>query len=164
MDAVKRSCTVSALCGNYHVKLTMLFPESYPNNAPPTFQFSHETNIDEKTETKLLKVSFILQCTSVYPCLPSSLLAPLLSLPALLPSFLPFSPCLPTSPPSSTPNFILSLYLPPLSSLLLVERSSSVVECRTRNRVSPGSNPPLLPFRRLDIFVISTVVPVDSAV
>ena len=45
-----------------------------------------------------------------------------------------------------------------------VERGSSVVECRTRNRVSPGSNPPLLPFRRLDIFVLSTVVPVDSAV
>ena len=33
-----------------------------------------------------------------------------------------------------------------------VERSSSVVECRTRNRGSPGSNPPLLPFRRLGIF------------
>ena len=26
-----------------------------------------------------------------------------------------------------------------------MERSSSVVECRTRNRESPGSNPPLLP-------------------
>ena len=35
---------------------------------------------------------------------------------------------------------------------ICVERSSSVVECRTRNRESPGSNPPLLPFRRLDIF------------
>ena len=34
----------------------------------------------------------------------------------------------------------------------IVERSSSVVECRTRNRESPGSNPPLLPFRRLGIF------------
>ena len=32
------------------------------------------------------------------------------------------------------------------------ECSSSVVECRTRNRESPGSNPPLLPFRRLGIF------------
>ena len=47
---------------------------------------------------------------------------------------------------------------------LFVERGGSVVECRTRNRVSPGSNPPLLPFRRLDIFVLSIVVPVDSAV
>ena len=36
--------------------------------------------------------------------------------------------------------------------LTCVERSSSVVECRTRNRESPGSNPPLLPFRRLGIF------------
>ena len=33
-----------------------------------------------------------------------------------------------------------------------VERSSLVVECRTRNRESLGSNPPLLPFRRLGIF------------
>ena len=33
--------------------------------------------------------------------------------------------------------------------------SSSVVECRTRNHVSPGSNLPLLPFRRLGIFVLS---------
>ena len=48
--------------------------------------------------------------------------------------------------------------------LEIVERGSSVVECRTRNRVSPGSNPPLLPFQRLGIFVLSTVVPVDSAV
>ena len=44
-----------------------------------------------------------------------------------------------------------------------MERGSSVVECRTCNRVSPGSNPPLLPFRRLGIFVLSIVVPVDSA-
>ena len=48
--------------------------------------------------------------------------------------------------------------------VIAVERVSSVVECRTRNRVSPCSNPPLLPFRRLDIFVLSIVVPVDSAV
>ena len=36
-----------------------------------------------------------------------------------------------------------------------MERGSSVVECRTSNEVSPGSNPPLLPFRRLGIFVLS---------
>ena len=36
-----------------------------------------------------------------------------------------------------------------------VERGSSVVECRTRNREIPGSNPPLLPFRRLGLFVLS---------
>ena len=50
------------------------------------------------------------------------------------------------------------------SSFEALERGSSLVECRTRNRVSPGSNPPLLPFRRLDIFVLSIVVAVDSAV
>ena len=33
------------------------------------------------------------------------------------------------------------------------ERGSSAVECRTRNQMSPGSDPPLLPFRRLGIIV-----------
>ena len=37
-----------------------------------------------------------------------------------------------------------------------------MVERRTRNQVSPGSNPPLLPFRRLGIFVLSSDAPVDS--
>ena len=46
----------------------------------------------------------------------------------------------------------------------IVERGSSAVECRTRNQVSPGSNPPLLPFRRLGIFVLSIDAPVDPAV
>ena len=45
-----------------------------------------------------------------------------------------------------------------------VERGSSAVECRIRNQVSPGSNPPLLPFRRLGIFVLAIDAPVDSAV
>ena len=38
-----------------------------------------------------------------------------------------------------------------------VERGSSAVDCRTRNQVSPGSNPPfqiLLPFQSLGIFSI----------
>ena len=39
-----------------------------------------------------------------------------------------------------------------------------MVECRTRNQASPGSNPPLLPFRRLGIFVLSIHAPVDSAI
>ena len=46
----------------------------------------------------------------------------------------------------------------------IVERGMSAVECRTRNQVSPGSNPPLLPFRRLGIFVLSIDTLVDSAV
>ena len=45
-----------------------------------------------------------------------------------------------------------------------VERGSSVVECRTRNQVSSGWNPVLLPFRRLGIFILSIAAPVDSAV
>ena len=45
-----------------------------------------------------------------------------------------------------------------------MERGGSVVERRTRNRESPGSNPPLLAFRRLGIFVLSIDAPVDSAV
>ena len=45
-----------------------------------------------------------------------------------------------------------------------MERDSSLVERRTRNQESPGSNPPLLPFRRLGIFVLSIDTPVDSAV
>ena len=47
---------------------------------------------------------------------------------------------------------------------IYVERGSSVVECQTRNQVSPGSNPSLLPFRRLGIFVLSADAPADSAV
>ena len=45
-----------------------------------------------------------------------------------------------------------------------MERGSSAEERRTRNQVSPGSNPPLVPFRRLGIFVLSIDAPVDSAV
>ena len=51
-----------------------------------------------------------------------------------------------------------------LSLFLLVERGSSVVECRTRNQVSPGLNPPLVPFGRLGIFLLSIDAPTDSAV
>ena len=54
--------------------------------------------------------------------------------------------------------------MPKLLAPLHVERGSSVVECRTRNQVSPGSNPSLLPFRRLGIFVLSIDALVDSAV
>ena len=43
---------------------------------------------------------------------------------------------------------------------LVVERGSSVVECRTRNQgspaASPGSNPTLLQFRSFGVFVLFT--------
>ena len=42
--------------------------------------------------------------------------------------------------------------------------SVALVERRTRNQVSPGLNPPLVPFRRLGIFVLSIDAPVDSAI
>ena len=45
-----------------------------------------------------------------------------------------------------------------------MERGSYVVERRTRNQVSPGSNPTLVLFRRLGIFVLSIDAPVGSAV
>ena len=45
-----------------------------------------------------------------------------------------------------------------------VERGSSELESRTRNQGSSGSNPPLLPFRRLCMFVLSIDAPVDSTV
>ena len=56
------------------------------------------------------------------------------------------------------------LCLLPLCRAMHMERASSVVECRTRNQVSPGSNPPLLPFGRLGIFVLSIDAPVHLAV
>ena len=52
----------------------------------------------------------------------------------------------------------------PISRRLALERGSSVVEYRTHNQVSPGSNPSLLPFRRLGIFILSIDTPVHSAV
>ena len=48
--------------------------------------------------------------------------------------------------------------------LIASTSGSSVVERRTRNQVSPGSNPPLLPFGRLGVFLLSIDAPVDSAV
>ena len=45
-----------------------------------------------------------------------------------------------------------------------MEDGTSAVECRTRNQGSLGSNPALLPFRRLGMFVLSIDAPVDSAV
>ena len=46
----------------------------------------------------------------------------------------------------------------------IVERGSSVVECQTRNQVSPGSNPPFATVSKFGNFRSLHVVPVDSAV
>uniref|UniRef100_A0A8C1WIM3 WD repeat domain 59 n=1 Tax=Cyprinus carpio TaxID=7962 RepID=A0A8C1WIM3_CYPCA len=45
MDAVNRSCIVSADCGANRVRLVVKFPAQYPNNAAPSFQFVSPTNI-----------------------------------------------------------------------------------------------------------------------
>ncbi|XP_076242534.1 WD repeat domain 59 isoform X2 [Calliopsis andreniformis] len=56
MDAVERSCTVTASNKSYNVILKVNFPANYPNSAQPTFQFCPGTTIDNTTMTKLLKV------------------------------------------------------------------------------------------------------------
>ena len=45
-----------------------------------------------------------------------------------------------------------------------MEHGNSAVECRIRNQVSSGSDPPLLPFRILGILGLSIDATVDPAV
>uniref|UniRef100_A0A8D0GAC1 WD repeat domain 59 n=1 Tax=Sphenodon punctatus TaxID=8508 RepID=A0A8D0GAC1_SPHPU len=56
MDAVNRSCTVSVHCGNHRVKMLVMFPVQYPNNAAPSFQFVNPTTITSTMKAKLLKI------------------------------------------------------------------------------------------------------------
>ncbi|XP_043265294.1 GATOR complex protein WDR59 isoform X1 [Colletes gigas] len=56
MDAVERSCTVTASNKSYNVILKVNFPANYPYSAQPTFQFCPGTTIDNATMGKLLKV------------------------------------------------------------------------------------------------------------
>ncbi|XP_059207909.1 GATOR complex protein WDR59 isoform X2 [Centropristis striata] len=56
MDAVNRSCVVSAHCGGHQVHLVVKFPAQYPNNAAPTFQFVSPTTIPSATKTKIQKI------------------------------------------------------------------------------------------------------------
>lgn len=56
MDAVERSCTVTACNKNYNVILKVNFPGNYPYSAQPTFQFCPGTTIDNNIKVKLLKV------------------------------------------------------------------------------------------------------------
>jgi len=58
MDAVARSCTVTATTNAHIVILQVNFPPSYPCNAAPTFQFAQGTSIDNNKMAKLLKVIF----------------------------------------------------------------------------------------------------------
>lgn len=56
MDAVNRSCVVSAHFGSHQVHLVVKFPAQYPNNAAPTFQFVSPTTIPSAMKTKIQKV------------------------------------------------------------------------------------------------------------
>ncbi|KAG9474820.1 hypothetical protein GDO78_003339 [Eleutherodactylus coqui] len=55
MDAMNRSCTVSVHCGNHRVRMLVMFPVQYPNNAAPSFQFVTPTTITSAMKMKLLK-------------------------------------------------------------------------------------------------------------
>lgn len=56
MDALNRSCVVSAHFGSHQVHLVVKFPAQYPNNAAPTFQFIPPTTIPSAMKTKIQKV------------------------------------------------------------------------------------------------------------
>ncbi|KAJ7312114.1 hypothetical protein JRQ81_006455, partial [Phrynocephalus forsythii] len=56
MDAVNRSCTVSVHCSNHRVKMLVMFPAQYPNNAAPSFQFVNQTTLPSTMKAKLLKI------------------------------------------------------------------------------------------------------------
>jgi len=60
MDALSRSCVVSAHFGSHQVRLVVKFPAQYPNNAAPTFQFVSPTTIPSATRTKIQKVPTLL--------------------------------------------------------------------------------------------------------
>ncbi|XP_063294156.1 GATOR2 complex protein WDR59 isoform X2 [Pelobates fuscus] len=56
MDAMNRSCTVSVHCGNHRVRMLVMFPVQYPNNAAPSFQFITPTSITSAMKAKVLKI------------------------------------------------------------------------------------------------------------
>uniref|UniRef100_T1J4A1 WDR59/RTC1-like RING zinc finger domain-containing protein n=1 Tax=Strigamia maritima TaxID=126957 RepID=T1J4A1_STRMM len=62
MDAIKRSCNISAVNGRHIVKLQMSFPSSYPLNSAPTFQFCKGTTVDTTFKTDLLAVCWFCVC------------------------------------------------------------------------------------------------------
>ncbi|XP_053558112.1 GATOR complex protein WDR59 isoform X2 [Bombina bombina] len=56
MDAMNRSCTVTVHCRNHRVRMLVMFPVQYPNNAAPSFQFVTPTTISSAMKAKLLKI------------------------------------------------------------------------------------------------------------
>lgn len=55
LDAVKRTCSVSAVSRNFNIGLRMQFPENYPCSEPPTFEFL-ESNLNYDIKRQLHKV------------------------------------------------------------------------------------------------------------
>eukprot|EP00795_Rhopilema_esculentum_P001709 gene1709-16188_t len=55
LDAKQRVCVVSAKIGHHLVSLNITFPPAYPNNVPPNFRFSKETNVDHDLRSRLMK-------------------------------------------------------------------------------------------------------------
>ncbi|UYV83740.1 WDR59 [Cordylochernes scorpioides] len=56
LDAAKRTCTVTAVCGKLQICVQMVFPPAYPNNAAPNFHFLRCFPTDIGIQQKLIKV------------------------------------------------------------------------------------------------------------
>lgn len=68
MDAMNRSCVVSAHFGSHQVHLVVKFPDQYPNNAAPTFQFVSPTTISSTMKTKIQKVQQVVFLRELQSC------------------------------------------------------------------------------------------------
>ena len=67
LDAKQRTCGVSAKIGPHRVKVNITFPPAYPNNVPPNFRFSKNTNIEHDLRTRVMKVCFVfLLCVELF--------------------------------------------------------------------------------------------------
>lgn len=56
LDADKRVCSVAITVGMHVLRLKLQFPDLYPYNASPTFQFLKGTTVDSNIESRLAKV------------------------------------------------------------------------------------------------------------
>ncbi|XP_077503120.1 WD repeat domain 59 isoform X2 [Amblyomma americanum] len=56
LDAEKRVCCVAITVGMHVLRLRLQFPQLYPYNASPTFQFLKGTTVDSSMENRLAKV------------------------------------------------------------------------------------------------------------
>eukprot|EP00794_Sanderia_malayensis_P018843 gene18843-20739_t len=55
LDAKQRVCAVSAKIGPHMVKVHISFPILYPNNIPPHFKFSKDTNVGPDVKSRFMK-------------------------------------------------------------------------------------------------------------